>query len=528
MTPREVQVWVSAEAPLASQPELTSGVPAKQFQNRRAKTKKLKEKLDKEASLASSSADALRARRASESYQPHANGNGYPDGSQYDVPLPPLPTSTSYQHEIPHSDPNYLLLRRGSFPANGTALLPSGSTYYDSAPQSSVPHFRQTSYNTPSNAAGGQFYPPPQNGMSTIRNVNAAFPTSVSTEAPGVSTPSPNESSSTEFGGGADANRKFSLPPYFSGPASTWAASSGVSVPASQAFALPPAPYQATYASPSPDFQPTSIPESAVQHYTFHPQRPRSEVYSDSSTPENESIGAHTGGRSYADVEALSSSLPMQPSPFEQYSFSRPSTLQNMYDPAPARSSPALTPAAIAHLHERRASCPAGFIPEFDQLALSQSYTMAHAYPTPVYDGSPLGMPMTSTLGVAQPQMPLQRRHSLAPTPGPILSSLPLDNISDSSPGSAYLPAPPHNTARRGSTSSALLGTIAEADQFGGGTGGPTRTIHRVRSQRDMGPYTIRGTGALGLDAGQLQDPEWSSPPQQHLGQQLQYQQQLQ
>lgn len=316
----------------------------------------------------------------------------------------------------------------------------------------------------------------------------------MSVSASGLSTPSPNELQQSPFdymhqspptrnGEDSRGGRRFSLPAYNSNYAVVPPGDSYImhqQPPPQQDFALPEQTYGATsYASPPLDVQ------SLLTEMNFAPidgyDAPRDDGYSPPSS--GEELPLDYGSSSFPGSN-LPPSNGQQTVPLSQYTFGGPSStsfgpnppFENLSQGGP----PPISAQGMANLNERRASCPAGFIPTFDHLALSSPTTSAAQYP-PVYDASPLALPQQLPIQQQQqqqqqPPLNLQRRHSLAPTSPSYVSTSP-------SSGGFFHPQMHNNSARRGSTSA--LGTINEtlgAD--------PNRSARRVRSQRELAsPY---------------------------------------
>lgn len=421
-----------------------------------------------------------------------------------DAPLPPLP------HPLQSAPPggDYLSLRRGSSPAvlSPHHLGSNGNTYYE-------PPSMHRGHNTyggprrdqqqPSFYAAHPNLPPPPLPIITGGSNHNVYPSPMSVSGSGLSTPSPSELQPQPFDyiqsppvshpnvGDHSNGRRFSLPAYNS--------NYSTSEPQQpQHFNLPPPPFGSTpYASPPLDVQ------SLLTEMNFVPidgyDAPREDGYSPPSSGDEPFVGEYPSS-SFASP----TSNAQQPFPLSQYTFGGPSTHDSSFaNPQPfenlAHGGPPPSTEALFALNERRASCPAGFIPTFDHLALSSPPSAPAPYPAYPPNDLPLAH--------QQPPLNLQRRHSLAPTSPSYTSTSP-------SQGGFFGPQG-HVQARRGSTS-APLGTINEGAQLDQG-----RAARRVRSQRELGPYGNRPGESLRRSPGpshQQQDSrrdsltDWTPP----------------
>ncbi|KAK4704440.1 hypothetical protein P7C70_g1769, partial [Phenoliferia sp. Uapishka_3] len=448
MTPREVQVW---------------------FQNRRAKNKKLREKQDKDGLDEGGSPDS-----------PYASGaRDIPPSRSHGVDTSP-PRSFINEHHKFASETN--MGRRGSSPAVLNSGLSMFEGYYE--PQAPPRPFSR-SFNGQGNSRpsylNGPLGPSPVTYPSPISLHNGLpSPAAHSPNDRGFHYPQPGMTARPQASEEpAPHSRRFSLPAYihsYPPPASQWGFPSKEAEDGHSSHA--------SFASQS---------SFASSGYQQNPYNSSTDYNGDYSTDFGSSNGGSRNGRSpdfgagamrdegSANSYAPNSSgddddqpprghrggAPVDHHGLSQYTFGmkwRPESDEQQVSStqeALAFSGSSLSPTEqVGYPEGRRASCPAGFVPGFDNLGISSPSSSVGT--TPLWP--PAYAPIHNSL---QRQQQQQQPHQQAP-PLPCLASMQKRHSFSApyptAPMYAPLPVNPQflqQSGRRGSTSS-LLGTINE------------------------------------------------------------------
>lgn len=482
-----------------------------QFQNRRAKTKKLREKQEKEA--IDDDHDLPYSKEPSYSSHPYDPAYNPPHNDSHLLPPPP------------HHPHDFNALRRGSSPA----ALSSGHIMYAShhEPPPFQPHDASPAhYPTPLHPSAQSYYPPQQDIYPSPMSLGSSGLPSPSLSPPDAHRDYPQQPP-RRFNALEEADhvgRRFSLPAYSSsyaaeGAGAQWSPSAEMEdpmlrhslsfIPQAASFAYVTPPLDAHSSSDQDFISPNG--SGPARDAGFHHPRDDDE-FSPGSSPDDQMTphdytyppGAPFGpGAGSTHYEQAHGTVPLS-----QYSFGtmqQHSTVGSTDgDVSLLGTSPGTSLDGFSHYNGRRASCPAGFLPTFDHLGLASPVTAHASWPNPP---PPNGNQHPSTL---------HKRHSFAvpssaPYPtNPVHACAPPLPLYGLPPTSLANPSPPvfaftnpqflQPTGRRGSTSS-MLGTIAEQVRPYGesfeeqsGRSGPERRLSSASATRKVrSPVNLRG-----------------------------------